>query len=281
MLLSCDSGQPPMFRGALYFGQEAYLMRYSMHDGSLSVEGHLGDTTIREVTALGTDHLLISETALVNRRRISRISWFDLQTGESADLYPGVLARYLASSDLIVYDDGSSLFAVPQRDGSANEVVWEHAQNEISQLVEAAPDFLLIEAGAAGQAAIHAWSPRTGQLQLLEGLTAACRLEGSVWIEPLQRLACRPPSAPSVNTDYVLSDLEGVVEDPLRLPADKQFRALTYIANQHVLLLQEIRPGLLGGRDKHLVWVYDIGTGASYQLPGSVNLGRSVVYAEF
>jgi len=281
VVAACDSGHPPTYHGALYFGQDAYVMRYSLQDGSRSVEGHLGDTTIRDISALGSGHLLITESALVNRRRVSRISWFDTETGESAYLYPGVLARYLAASDLIVYDDGSSLYAVPQRDGSANEVIWEHPQNWLSRLVEAAPDLLLIEAGAAGQTAIHSWKARTGQLRQLDGLTAACRLEGAVWIEPMQLLACKPPTVAMADALYVLADLDGRTQSELRLPANKQFFALTYISGQHVLLLQETRPGLLGSRDKHTVWLHDIDTGASIELPGSVNLGKSVVYAEF
>jgi len=280
-LSGCDASHPPTYHGALYFGQDAYVMRYSLQHGSLSVEGHLGDTTIREMSALGSDHLLITESALVNRRRVSRISWFDLETGASANLYPGVLARYLAASDLIVYDDGTSLFAVPQRDGSANEVIWEHPQNLLTRLVDAAPDQLLIEAGAPGQSAIHSWNARTGQLRQLDGLTAACRLEGAVWIESLQHLVCKPPSVPLAEAGYVLVDLDGAPQGELHLPTGKQFLALTYIAGQHVLLLQETRPGMLGGRDTHTVWVHDVDTGASYELPGSVNLGKSVVYADF
>lgn len=280
-LVACDDRQRSEYHGALYFGQGSYLMRLSLRDGSLSIAGHLGDTTIREISALGADHLLIAESASVNRRRVPRISWIDPNTGESADLYAGLLARYLADPGVIVYDDGSDLFAVPQQDDSANEIIFSHPQNQLTRLIEASPGILLFEAGDAHQPAIRFWNALTGQLRKLDALTAACRLEGAVWIDHLQRLACKRRAGPIAAADYVLSDLDGTVEGRLNLPAGKRFLALTYIGSQHALVLRETWRGLMGTRDKHAVWMYDVRTGASHRLAGNVNLGESVAYAEY
>lgn len=279
-IVACDARQPPEYRGALYFGQGSYLMRFSLRDGGLSVAGQLGDTTIREISALRADHLLIAESASLSRRRVSRISWINLKTGESADLYAGVLARYLADPGVLVYDDGSDLFAVPQQEDTPNEVIFSHPQNQLTRLLEASPGILLFEAGAADQPVIHSWNARTGQLRKLDALAGACRLQGAVWIDPLQRLACKRRAGPVAAAAYVLADLDGTVDGKLDLPADKQFLALAYIGDRHALVLQETRRSLLGTRDKHAVWMYDIRTGASHRLAGNVNLGNSVVYAE-
>lgn len=281
MLAACDSPAPPEYQGSLFFGQGAYLMRFSLRDGSLSIEGHLGDTVIREIGALGPDHLLIAESASVNRRRVSRISWFDLQTGESADLYPGSHAVYLARPGVIVYDDGSVLYAVPQRPGSANHVIHSYGQALVTRLMEVRPGVLLFELEESGHAAIRSWDAASGALAKHEGLAASCRLEGAVWIESRQRLLCRKRGEPVSEATYVLADLEGNTHGTLDFPTDGKFLALAYLPGQDSVVLQETWRGLIGGGDRHAVWMYHLGTGRSVRLARDVHLGGSVVPAEY
>lgn len=280
-LLSCDAGPRQEFHGALYFGQGAYLMRFSLGDASLSIAGHLGDTTIRQITALGDEDLLIAETASVKGRRVPRISWIDPRTGQTADLYAGVRAEHLAKPGVVVYDDGSDLYAVPQQFDSDNEIILSHPQSPLIRLMEASSGILLIETGDADAAVIHSWDARTGVLKTLEALAATCRLVGAVWIGPLERLACKQRAAPVVDAEYLLSDLEGKVDGRLKLPKDKAFFALAHIEGQNALVLQETWRGLLGTRDKHAVWMHDLDSGESYRLAKNVNLGKSVVYVEY
>lgn len=280
-LVSCDARQSTEYQGGLHFGQGSYLMRYSLRDGSLSVVGHLGDTVIREISPLRSDHLLIAETAWANERRVPRISWFSLETGESVDLYAGLHARYLATGDVIVYDDGDSLYAVPQQPDSDNIVIFTHEKNQLVHLLEATPGLLLFEIREAGTRVIRSWDASSGELQELDALTDACRLNGAVWITPLQRLACKRRAGTFAESEYVLATLDGAVDRPLRLPADKQFRALTYIEEQDALVLSETWRGLLGKQEQHSVWVLDIQAGESHRLPGDVNLGISAVYADY
>ena len=280
VLTACDSPQPPEYQGGLYFGQDSYLMRYSLRDGSRTIVGHLGETVIRELSAFGVDHLLIAESALVNRLSLPRISWFDLRTGESVDLYPGVYATYLPDARLVAYDDGLDLYAVPQIDGSANEIIYSHAQNQLTRLLAAPPGLLLFEVAENGSPTIHSWSAQTGEIQALEDLTRTCRLQGAVWIEPLARLACRRRSGPAAEASYVLAALDGSVDSSLELPAEGQFLALAYIPGRNALVLQQTQPGWLGTRNRYAVWVYELGSGASHRLPGNTNLGASAVYAE-
>ncbi|MDX1380458.1 MAG: hypothetical protein R3233_05015 [Xanthomonadales bacterium] len=281
VLAACDSRQAPVYQGGLYFGVDSYVMRYSLRDGSLTAEGHLGDTVSREVSPFCGDHLLIAESASVNRRSVPRISWFDLRTGESVDLYPGLLARYLPEAGLVAYDDGLNLYAVPQLDGSAFEVIYGHAQNQLSQLLAAPPGLLLFEATEGGAPLIRSWSTQTGEVRALDALTRLCRLQGAVWIEPLERLACKRRSGSVAEAGYVLAALDGTVEGSLDLPEDGLFLALAYLPEPHALALRETRRGLFGTRDTHSVWVYELDSGTVHQLPGSANLGTSAVYAAY
>jgi len=281
LLASCDSGPTKEYHGALYFGQGAYLMRYGLTDRSQTIVGHLGDTSIRHVTALGSDDVLIAESASVNRRRVSRISWMHLKTGETADLYAGVQAVRLADPGVVVYDDGSDLYAVPQQSDSDNEVIFSHPEKPLIRLLEATPGILLIETGDSEEVTVHAWDARTGLLSELKDLAASCRLEGAVWISSLERLACKPRAVPYLESNYVLADLEGKVDGQLELPEDKNFVALGYVEKQNALILQETRRGMLGMRNKQAVWMHELESGESHRVADSLNLGGSVVYADY
>lgn len=281
LLASCDGGPTREYRGAVYFGQGAYLMRLSLTDGSIAIVGHLGDTTIRQVTALGNDDALIAETASVNRNRVSRISWIDLRTGETADLYAGIRAEHLADPGVVVYDDGSDLYAVPQQSGSDNKVIFSHPQKPLIRLLEASPGILIIETGNSDEIAVHAWDARTGFLRELKGLAASCRLEGAVWIGSLERLACKPRAAAPLESEYVLADLDGKVDGRLALPEGSNFVALAYVEKHNAVILQETRRGWLGMRKQQSVWMHDLESGESHRAADNVYLGGSVVYADY
>lgn len=104
-------------------------------------------------------------------------------------------------------------------------------------------------------------------------------LKAAAWIGPIKRLASKTRTG--AGAAYVLSDLDGFVEGSVSLPENKQFEALAFIDSQHVLVLRETRRGLMGDRDQHAVWTYDIRIGTSYRWAGNVDLRHSVVYAEY
>ena len=280
-LAACNAEQDHPFYGGLYFSQGSYLMRLSLQDGSLSVEGHLGDSIIREISAFGGNHLLIAESASVNRRRVQRVSWIDLNTGESADLYAGTRARYLPAGNIIVYDDGSELFAVPQIDGSANRNIFSHAKNQLSSMTVVSDQVLLFESGDPGNRVIRSWNSLTNELKEHQELTALCRLQGSVWIDSLERLACKRRGGPIASAPYVLADLDGNTSGTLDLPEGTRFLALSYIAEQSALILQETVPSMIGARDQYVVWIQDVRTGERHRIPASINLGDFVVFADY
>jgi hypothetical protein len=280
-LAACGPREPSAYRGDLYFGQGSYLMQFSLRDGSLIVVDNLGDKTIRDLSGLGPDKLLIAESASVNRKPVARIAWFDLKTGESAALYSGVLARYVDKAGIIAYDDGSALHAVPQFGVGSYEIIFPHGSSQLTTLLVVSGDTLLFEVNDAGQEAIHAWNALTGERRMLGTLSAACRLRGAVWIETLGQLACKERAPAWADAEYLLADLNGVVGGKLDLPADTQFLALTYISSQQALILQETWRGLFGGEEKSAVWALDVRTGERTRLARNQNLGTSVVYTEF
>ena len=277
-LVSCGGPESSGYHGALYFGQGSYLMRFSLADGSLSVVSQLGDRKIRELGPFGNGRLLIAETTPVNGRNVPRISWMDLQTGQVSVLYSGIAARYLADAGVVVYDDGSRLYSVPQFGSEETGELFSHRSNEKIDMIALPGGTLLFEAGEAGARVIHAWTAADGKSQRLEALSATCRLDGAVWIEDLQRLACRARDA-GAPAGYLLSGLDGEVEHRIALPGKRRFRALAYLDDQHALVLAERWRGLLGGAERTATWAYDLHSGASVRISKNQDLGDSVVYA--
>ena len=105
-LASCGPRDQATYNGNLYYAQSNYLMRYGLEDGSLSVVTNLGDKTIHDVSGFLENRLLIAESVSINQMKIRRISWVDVNTGQTFALYAGVLARYLEGPGIVVYDDG-------------------------------------------------------------------------------------------------------------------------------------------------------------------------------
>lgn len=281
LLVACGGSQQSHYQGGLFFGQGAYLMRFSLQDGGLSVEGHLGDTEILEVSPFGNDHLLIAESASVNRLRVPRISWFDINTGETADLYAGVAARYVPETGMIVYDNGTELYAVPQVDASDNQLILSHGQNQLGQLLALTGGRVLFELGRGADMEMHAWNALENTLSHQQGLEAICRLDGAVWIDTLDRLACKPPGVPAADASYVLASLDGEQQENLGLPPGRNFRALVYVPGQNALVLQEISKSTLGSRDQYSVWVYDVVSQEMTRIAENIFLGAAVAFGEY
>ncbi len=279
-LMSCDARSPSPYSGALYFGNGAYLMRLGLQNGDLSVAGHLGDTVIRDVSPYSGDYLLIAETASLNRQRVPRIAWFNRRTGEKGDFYGGVRARLLASASVLVYDDGSKLFAVPQADRSDNRLIHSHSGSAITAMLEGSPGVLLMEFVEDGAYSILAWDAASGDMRRLDELAVTCRLEGAVWIDALERLACQQRGGGAGSTAFILSDLQGRPDGELELPADRQFTPLAYIDSQRVLVLQEARKSWVGQGQKYGVWLYPVDGGELVHLADDIRLGQAVTFAE-
>lgn len=259
-------------------------MMYSLRDGGLSVVTNLGKKTIREISGFGKGRLLISELAPVNQKQIARISWMELKTGRSETLYAGFRARFLAGAQVIIYDDAENLYSVYLAGGSEiDSIIMSHKRHQLTAMVEASDDSLLLETKLEGRTVIQSYQPVTGQLDRLDPLARTCQLQGAVWIEDLRQLACRKigDEGDVLTGTYILVDLEGNLIANLALPDGEKFLALTYISSQGVLVFRETWQSQFTGELKAAVWVHDIHSGKNHRLPGSQNLGGSVVYTEY
>lgn len=280
-LFSCDPGDQPGYHGYLYFAKSHYLMRYGLKDGSLSVVTNLGDKRIHDISSFLENRLLIAESASVNRMGVRRISWVDVNTGQTAALYSGILARFLEGSGIVVYDDGERLFTVALASDSDSETIFTHKMYQISTLMVVSKDTVLFETNDDGEWRIRSYNVITGTLKTLDRLSGICRLDQAVWINDLEQFACKERSNQSEYASYILTDLNGDVSGTLALPEGKHFDALAYISGQSALVLQESSSGFFGGQDKSAIWVYNIQSGESHRLAKSQNLGSSVVYSKF
>jgi len=269
------------YTGYLYFAQGNYLTRFSLRDGSLSVAANFGDMTIREISPFGDKRLFLTGTTAIARRTTPRISWIDLETGEKVSQYSGILARYMINANVIVYDDGIKLYAVPQGgNGAPDEIIYSHGLNRITTVLEVSNDTLLFETGESGERVIRGWDAVTGNQRIFDELTTSCELVGAVWLESLQQLACRKRDSSITETEYLLVNLEGQVESKLVLPEAGQFKALTYIPGQNALVLKKSWNSIIGDQDRSAVWIHNLRTGENTRLSRTQNLGESVVYSK-
>ncbi len=280
-LVACGSSGQSGYHGYLYFAKGAYLMRFSLRDSDLSVAAVLGEKTIRDVSSFGENKLLIAESESVNRQEVHRISWVDLKTGQLSALYSGVIARYLAKSGLLVYDDGLKLYEVAIAGDSSSEIIFSHRMNQISSVMVVSDNIVLFETIEAGQPVIRSYDVVTGALQTLDSLSTLCRLEHAVWIDDFEQLACKQQTKQASDAHYLLVNLDGEQGGSLPLPEGKRFDALAYVSGQGALILTESWRGLFGGEERSSVWVYDIHSGESHRLAKNQNLGSSVVYTDY
>lgn len=102
-----------------------------------------------------------------------------------------------------------------------------------------------------------------------------CGLRGAVWISILDKLACK-----SEDQTYVLTTLDGTDSAVLALPEKNNLLALTYVADQNILVFVERRSSLFGGRDKWDVWAHDFASGINHLLAKNQYLGLRAVYLE-
>lgn len=108
-----------------------------------------------------------------------------------------------------------------------------------------------------------------------------CRLDQAVWINDLEKLACKELANETKNATYVLSNLDGDVSGTLPLPEGKHFVALTYISGQNALILKENWNGIFGGQERAAIWMNNVESKESQRLAKGQNPGSSVIYMSF
>lgn len=281
LLQSCERGEQPNLHGHLYFASSNYVGELDLVKGTSVIVANRGAVTIHDISGFGDNRFLVAETAVVETREVPRISWVDIETGQAGILYSGVAARYLREHSALVWDDGSRLHVTSRRRSSGiNAQIMSHNLNQLSTIIDVSDNMVLFETGISEQRAIHSYDVETRQLQRRETLSAACKLEGSVWIADRGQLACQARTQSGDGTEYLLTDLDGNVRGRLALPPDGQFVALAYAADQQVLILTEPWRTVLGGGERFAVWAYDLMTGQSHRILKNQYLGASAVYVD-
>jgi hypothetical protein len=154
-----------------------------------------------------------------------------------------------------------------------------HNLNQLSTIVDVSDEMVLFDTGIPEQRRIHSYNIMTRELLQRDALTERCRLDGSVWINDREQLACQARTQSGDGTEYLLTDLDGNVRGRLALPPGKQFIALAYAADQQVLLLTEPWRTVFGG-ERFAVWAYDLITDQSHRILKNQYLGASAVYSD-
>lgn len=280
MLQSCDSPPEVALHGNLYFASGNYIGQFDLEQGSSSIVANRGAVTIRDVSYFGENRLLIAEVTTVKDVEVPRISWVDLKTGEAATLYTGVAARYLPAHRALVFDDGTRLHVMSRtRNSDINAEIISHNLNQLSTIIDVSDDALLFEIGMPDQRSIYSYDVSTRKLRQRNALTATCRLNGAVWIDDREQLACPARASVGDGPVYLLVDVEGNVRGELALPEGKHFLALAYAPDQGTLFFAEQWRGFIIGGERFAVWAYRLVDGKSYRLVSDQYLGASAVYS--
>jgi len=280
LLQSCEQHELPDFHGRLFFASGNYVGELDLAEGTSVIVANRGAVTINDISGFGENRFLLAETAIVETLEVPRISWVDIETGRAETLYSGVAARYLSAHSALVWDDGSRLHVTSRRRiSSVNAQIVSHNLNQLSTIVDVSDEMVLFETGIPEQRGIHSYDVGTRQLQPRESLSAACKLEGSVWIADRGRLACQARTQSGEGTEYLLTDLDGNVRGRLALPPGKKFIALAYAADQQILILTEPWRTVFGG-ERFAVWAYDLITDQGHRILKNQYLGASAVYVD-
>ncbi|MEO0995932.1 MAG: hypothetical protein AAFX58_00320 [Pseudomonadota bacterium] len=275
-LAACDAEPERDFHGYLYFGAGNYLGELSLASGDTAPAASLGDRRIEQISPLRDGNFLLSITEAEPGRAQHRIVRFHPVRRNPITLLVGSGGQYFASSDRIVYDDGTALVSVPRaRIQSAPTVIHEHAWRAAAAQVRMADDGLLFQ---PANGTIR-YLPADGDVpEPLAALSRMCRLDDAVWIGTRSRLLCRAPGAADRPAPYRLVSLDGATEQSVPLPEDRDLRAVTYLADQDVLILNESSTGWFSGRETYSVWAYDLDTGQLHAIARNQYLGNSAVY---
>ncbi len=279
LIASCDMAEHGELHGHLYFAAGSYVGQFDLSDGSSAPVVNLGDITIDRVGPFIGDDLLLTIREYVNGRETSRILRYNPRRNVSSPLFTGMMGEYLPSSLSVIYDDGSRLLATHRKKAYRDEVVIDaHGYNSRPTVVVLSEAEILFNSVDGDDVLIQRYNVDTNTSQALQDLSKVCVLNGAVWIAESKQLLCRPYAAASQMDGYVFVSLDGSIEKTLPLDRDKDFRALSFLPDQCVVIFTERSNIWGGGRPRHHVWAYDMDTARIYRLAKDQYLGDSVVY---
>ena len=279
LIASCDMSEHEELHGHLYFAAGSYVGQFDLSDSRSAPVVNLGDVTIDRVGAFIGNDLLLTMREYVNGRETSRILRFNLRRSVSSPLFSGMMAEYLPSSIAVIYDDGSRLLATHRKKAYRDEVVIDvHGHNSMPAVVKLSDAEILFNSVHDEHVLIQRYNVDTDTSSPLHSLSKTCALNGAIWIAASAQLLCKRHADASQETGYVFVSLDGIIETTLQLDDDKDFRALSFLPDQRVIILTERSTSWGSGQPRHAVWVYDIDTTRIYRLAKDQYLGTSAVY---
>jgi hypothetical protein len=279
LIASCDAPDEQVPHGHLYFATGSYVGIFDLSDASSAPVASLGDVTIDHISAYESGDLLLTLRDFVNERETSRILRFKPRQNTSLPLFPGLMAEFLPGSKTVVYDDGSRLLATHRRNAFRDEaVIDEHGYSSKSVVVVISGTEILFNGVVDGEVLIQRYDSDDGRVYPLDELSKICRLNGAIWIAGSDQLLCKMIFDSEEAPKYGFVPLSGATTTALPLPDDKNYRALSYLPDQDLIILSELSNSWGGGQQRHAVWVYDMTASTAYRLAKDQYLGSSVVY---
>ncbi len=279
LIASCDVSEQQALHGHLYFAAGSYVGEFDLSDGSSAPVASLGDVTIDHLSVYENNDLLLTMRDFSNEREISRILRFNPRQNASFPLFPGLVAEFLPGPRVVIFDDGLSFIATHRGKAFRDETVIDtHGHNTRPAIVVISDTEILFNSVVDGEFLIHRYDVDEERSYPLHDLSKVCRLNGAIWIVGSEQILCKAVFDSSEKPIYAIVSLSGEPRISLVLPDDKNFRALTYLDDQNVVILSELSSSWGGGRQKHAVWVYDMNASSAYRLAKDQYLGQSVVY---
>jgi len=283
-LTSCDRPDKPHIGGYLYFTSGSYIGQFSLGSGKTSILGSVGDGKAVQLSEYLDNKLLLTVNRHINRQSVWQIEEFDIRRGYSSTLFPGRMVHYLPTSQKIVYDDGSELTATQLFPGKRERsTIYERRSRAPGKVVSLTDDELLFSFDEEKSRQIYRFEGKDNRLTPLDGLSAACSLDGAVWVPDAGdegRLACKLRRDSGASGEYYLVSLDGIADRQLSLPDDSKFRAIAYLHDHKILLLIENRHNVFDGQEKMAVWIHDINTGVNIRIIKGNYFGSHIIYQE-
>lgn len=276
MLAGCQPPPPLNLHGTLYFEAGPYLGEFRLSTGDAMPVTNLGDWRIQRVSEFQQGELLLSVTNIVDDRRRYRIMRFDPETLHETPLIGGQAGQFLPASATLVYYAGHELVSAPRADirGGAR-VVRSFGWRMPPHLVPVGNAGVLF--GTPG-GSVYRWDPESGTSERLDALTERCELQGAVWMADREQLVCRARDPDAMAVSLLVVDISGKLVGILPLPEKREFRAVAYLADQRILILNERRRERLTSYSAHPVWAYAMESGRLQRIARNQDLGESVVY---
>lgn len=276
---ACDRSEPPEGSGSLYFGSGNYLARLDLRDASIDIVASIGDADIQEISEKDEQRFLLNVFGPVNQENSHRLVLFDLESKQQLTFFEGRVGRYLDDGQILVYDDGSRIWATWKRGDDWEKVeVVQHPFNATVRIVPVSSTSFLYSIGSESNGPVFVFDTGNNESIELGKLSSVCELEGAIWVRARSELLCRARPPEGTDSAYVFASLDGEVTGVVNLPANKAFHAVAYMPDRDAVVLTESWHSWMSGREKWAVWIYDIGTASSYRLIEHQYLGQSVIY---